>query len=226
MRESRIWATTAVAALMQLSGAVPGTAPNVALAQDAAKPAAAAAAAIPSREAQIELALQAAPDDRRAGAKVLGYDAALQVVELRKGSNDLVCLGDNPAKEKISVACYHASLEPFMARGRELRAKGETDDDTVRFREAGEGKFPMPKEPATLYVLTAPAVDGAGHAIEPYLRYVVYTPYATAESTGLPISPMAPGAPWIMFPGTAGAHIMIVPPKPDESKPAPPPAHP
>ena len=216
MHESRIWAITAVAALMAISS-------NVALAAPAeSQPAPAAPVVVPAPAAQIALAVQAAPEDRRAGAKVLGYDAAQKVVELRPGTNDLVCLGDNPAKERISVACYHETLEPFMARGRELRALGEADDDMVRFREAGEGKFAMPKEPATLYVLTGSGVDAAGKVTDPYLRYVVYTPYATAESTGLPIAPMAPGAPWIMFPGTAGAHIMIVPPKPEETKPAEP----
>ena len=32
------------------------------------------------------------------------------------------------------------------------------------------------------------------------------------ESEDLPAQPTAPGAPWLMFPGTAGAHIMITPP--------------
>ena len=36
---------------------------------------------------------------------------------------------------------------------------------------------------------------------------------ATPESTGLSTSPGAPGAPWLMYPGTPGAHIMINPPK-------------
>jgi len=41
---------------------------------------------------------------------------------------------------------------------------------------------------------------------------VVYIPWATAASTGLPIKPAAPGMPWIMDPGTHRAHIMITPP--------------
>ena len=49
----------------------------------------------------------------------------------------------------------------------------------------------------------------------PFLRWVFYTPWATPESTGLPTAPTGPGAPWLMFPGTAGAHIMITPPLPD-----------
>ena len=46
------------------------------------------------------------------------------------------------------------------------------------------------------------------------LRWVVYIPYATAESTGLPLKPLVSGGPWIMFPDTYRAHIMISPPKP------------
>ena len=72
----------------------------------------------------------------------------------------------------------------------------------------------MPKTPATLYVLSGTRFDAAaGKVVDPYLRYVVYTPYATQETTGLPLSPPGPGGPWIMFPGTAGAHIMINPPR-------------
>ena len=85
-----------------------------------------------------------------------------------------------------------------------------------RYVEADAGVLPMPKKPATLYVLSGKSFDAAsGKVMEPYLRYVVYTPWATQESTGLPLSPPGPGGPWLMFPGTAGAHIMITPPKPE-----------
>ena len=46
---------------------------------------------------------------------------------------------------------------------------------------------------------------------EAQLRYVVYMPWATAASTGLPEAPMASNHPWIMNPGTHRAHIMISP---------------
>jgi hypothetical protein len=44
-----------------------------------------------------------------------------------------------------------------------------------------------------------------------YLRYVIYIPYATIASTGLPEQPSADGMPWIMYSGTHAAHIMINP---------------
>ncbi len=178
------------------------------------------AAELPSADEQIASALLAAPAERRAEAQVLGYVAAGEEVvlrELRAGSNDLVCIADAPGNERWSVACYHRSLEPYMRRGRELDAAGVPAEERMqqRWREADEGKLAMPDSPATLYVLSGKGFDAAtGAAIDANLRYVVYTPWATEESTGLPLSPASPGGPWLMFPGTAGAHIMINPPQP------------
>lgn len=173
------------------------------------------AADVPPKEQQIAAALQAAPEDRREGAAVLGYDGG-QLTWLREGSNDLVCLYDNPDDERFSVACYHKDLEPFMARGRELSAqgmKGPARRDH-RFKEIEEGKVSMPREPRTLYVLHGSGVNPeTGEVEEPYLRWVIYTPFATSESTGLSAKP-AESAPWLMDAGTAGAHIMINPPRP------------
>jgi hypothetical protein len=137
-------------------------------------------------------------------------------VTLRKGTNDLICLADDPTDKTFSVACYHKDLEPFMARGRELAAEGMKGKDRheKRWKEVQDGKVPMPKDGRMLYVLTGTGYDAAkGEVTNAYLRFVVYVPYATAESTGLSTSPGAPGAPWLMYPGTPGAHIMINPPK-------------
>src|SRR5262245_5317355 len=75
------------------------------------------------QEEQIASAILAAPKERRAAATVLGYNEKGDVVTLRKGTNDMICLADDPAAKGISVACYHKDLEPFMARGRELNAQ-------------------------------------------------------------------------------------------------------
>jgi hypothetical protein len=171
----------------------------------------------PSSDTQVAAAVLAGPAGLRSGATVLGFDASGKLVTLREGSNELVCMADNPTDEAFSVACYHESLEPYMARGRELVSQGVTDRNErlqTRWKEADEGVLAMPENPATLYVLSGSSYDdGAGAVIEPYLRYVVYTPWATLESTGLSDAPMGPGAPWLMFPGTAGAHIMVSPPR-------------
>lgn len=173
------------------------------------------AAAQMSKEAQIALAVQAAPADRRDGAKVYGYAADGSFVTLREGSNDMICLADNPEAEGLELNCYHQALEPFMARGRELTAQGVEGAERTRMRyaEAESGALKMPEQPAVLYTLNVSGYDAATNTIEgEYRRQTIYVPYATAESTGL--SPQASdAAPWIMFPGTPGAHIMITPPR-------------
>jgi hypothetical protein len=179
-------------------------------------PVAIAAQGLP-RDAQVAQAVLAAPDDRRDGAMVIGFEGG-KAVTLRPGTNDLVCVADNPAAEGITVACYHKDLDPFMARGRELTAQGVTEDgtrDKTRWDEVKAGKLTMPKEPTTLYVTTGKSYDPASGKLEgAYTRWVLYVPFATAATTGLPTKPAGPGAPWLMDPGTAGAHIMISPPRP------------
>jgi hypothetical protein len=172
---------------------------------------------VPPPATQIAGAVLAAPDDRRAGAKVLGWDGAGKIVTLREGTNDQVCVADSPKVDGFNVACYHKDLEPFMARGRELTAQGITEDkdrDGTRWKEIDAGKLVMPKDARTLAVTTGKAFDPAtGQLTEGYTRWVLYVPHATAASTGLPTAP-APGVPWLMDPGTAGAHIMISPVRP------------
>jgi len=176
---------------------------------------AAMAADVPSPEVQIAAALLPAPAELRDGAAVIGYNAQGEVVTLREGKNELVCLASNPANTRFSVACYHKDLEPYMARGRELAAQKITGDKSheVRWKEIAEGKLSMPREPRTLYVMTGTGFDAAsGKVTNSYLRWVIYVPYATPQSTGLSTK-AADNAPWLMYPGTAGAHIMINPPK-------------
>jgi len=170
---------------------------------------------VPPPAHQIASSVQAAPDELRAEATVLGYDSSGSVVVLRKGANDLNCLANDPRNESFSVACYHKDLEAFMARGRELSEQGYKGKERhqVRWKDVDEGSVKMPREARILYVLTGKGYDSANdEVLEPYLRWVIYTPYATPESTGIPAKPGA--GPWLMYPGTAGAHVMISPPTP------------
>jgi len=175
----------------------------------------AVAAEVPPPTAQIAGAVLAAPAELRDGAAVLGWDAQGGRVMLREGKNEMFCLATDPAKTAFNVACYHKELEPFMARGRELLAQKVTGAkrNEIRFKEIEDGKLPMPKAPRTLYVLTGTSFDSvSGKVQDPYLRWVIYVPFATPETTGLSTKGTE-GAPWLMAPGTAGAHIMISPAK-------------
>ncbi|MCZ6508654.1 MAG: hypothetical protein O7A04_11500 [Acidobacteria bacterium] len=167
--------------------------------------------------AQIAAAVTAAPPDWRAEATVRGYAEDGELVLLRAGSNHLICLADEPSDERFQVACYHASLEPYMARGRELRAEGVTGPDSfdVRHAEIEAGTLPMPSGVAMVYNLGGPSEmhDAESGAVDEGRGRRIYAPYirdATEASTGLSTTPPQRGAPWIMRPGTPTAHIMVV----------------
>jgi hypothetical protein len=175
----------------------------------------------PSPEVQIKTALLAAPESKRDSATVYGYSQNNELVILKQGTNELICVADDPSQPEFSVACYHKDLHPFMQRGRELRKEGKSNQQVFdeREKEAKSGRLIMPKQPTTLVVVSAKDADfnkSTGEVKNSYMRSVVYIPYATAESTGLPLKPEAPGMPWIMHPGTHGAHIMINPPAPEK----------
>jgi len=172
------------------------------------------AAEIPPADWQIKTALLAAPAAERDGATVLGYDSNGALVTLRKGTNNFICLADDPKQKGFSVACYHKDLEPFMARGRELTAQGKAAEIfKIREEEVKTGKLQMPDK-SMLNVTTGTVNEETHEVTDLYTRYVIYIPYATPESTGIPLTPIADGAPWMMNPGTHRAHIMINPPKP------------
>ncbi len=169
---------------------------------------------------QINMAVFAAPEEHRDGAKVLGFDKDGNVITLREGTNDFICLADNPASARFHVSCYKKTLEAFMARGRALKAEGKNPGEVfeIREKEAKAGTLQMPTEPATLYAFFGDDVtyDSATNTIEgAQYRYSIYIPFATQETTGLPLRPNAPGHPWLMDPGTHRAHIMITPPAED-----------
>ncbi|HET6569695.1 MAG TPA: hypothetical protein VFG50_17140 [Rhodothermales bacterium] len=164
---------------------------------------------------QIEAAISPAPLELQEGATVLGYDGSGALVTLRRGTNDLTCLADDPADERFHVACYFNALEPFMKRGRDLRAQGKSEAsvEKIRENEARQGVLKMPKEPAALYSYTGPkdAFDPETGAVSEAAKlYVIYMPYATEQTTGISTTP-AQGVPWLMDPGKPWAHIMLMP---------------
>jgi hypothetical protein len=175
---------------------------------------AAAQAPAPPPAEQLAAAVLPLPADLRASATVLGYDATGKLVTLREGTGAMRCLADDPAQENFHVACYHRSLEPFMARGRALRAQGVRGEqvDSTRFREVAAGRLAMPRTGGALYTLTGPAgswnaATGKATGVRPL--FVYYMPGATGASTGISETPSRT-EPWLMFPGTPKAHVMLV----------------
>ena len=175
-----------------------------------------------SDEREIAEAVSALPVPLRDGAEVRAFRGG-ELVMVRKGTNEMICLGDNPAEENWHVACYHKDLEPFMAKGRELRASGvieRPEIDAGRLAAIESGEITFPEHPTSLYSLF-----GSDDAFDPETGeaptagglYVIYTPNATEESSGI----SAEGSrerPWLMFPGTPWSHVMI--PRPPKEMPA------
>ncbi len=172
------------------------------------------AQALPPAAEQIAAAVLALPQSLRDGAGVMGYRTAGKLEVLRSAQNGMQCLANDPAGQGFHVACYATSMEPFMARGRALRASGTkgTQVDTVRFAEVRSGTLKMPTAPASLYSLSGPKGDFdpvTGTAARSKALYVLYMPGATTATTGLA---SAPGkGPWLMYPGTPKAHMMLSP---------------
>ena len=165
-----------------------------------------------SADQQIAEAVSPLPEGLRASAEVRAF-AAGELVTVRDGSNEMTCLADDPTREGFHAACYHRDLEPFMARGRELRAEGMTrpEIDSIRLAEIEAGTLEMPSQPTALYSLSSDheAWDAAaGMPADASGLYVIYLPYATAESSGISVQP-ARDRPWLMYPGKPWAHVMI-----------------
>jgi len=176
----------------------------------AQEPAGGARPALHSTAYQIAAAVTPLPEEMRAGATVLGYTAAGKLpVTLREGKNDMICLLPDPGTT-FHAACYHKAMEPFMARGRALRASGVTGGqvDTVRFAEVKSGKLTVPTQPSMLYQIFGGTFDSVtAKASGGTLLFVTYIPFATPQTTGISARPSST-SPWIMFPGTPKAHIM------------------
>jgi len=165
---------------------------------------------------QVAAATLPLPDSMRAGAAVLGYKTpGGPLVQIRPGTNEMICLTDDPSVEGYAAHCYHKSLAAFMERGRSLRAAGITKRaavDSARLAEITAGTLKMPTGPAALYSLYADSVNfdpmaGRPKGASKLLSF--YVPYATEASTGISAMPLT-DQPWLMYPGKPWAHIMIM----------------
>ncbi len=165
-----------------------------------------------SDELQIARAVLAAPAEFRERAEVREWNDEGALVTIREGSG-VICIADRPGDGTFQASCYHESLEPFMAKGRELSASGVEGmaRQEARWAEVEAGRLKMPETAAMVFNLsfatetfdpatTDPATGGRLHAM--------YLPYMTPEATGLPLAPSG-GSPWLMWPGKPSSHVMV-----------------
>jgi ABC-type phosphate transport system substrate-binding protein len=162
-----------------------------------------------SNDELIAQAVSAAPEQLRAGATVVNYDAKGDPVVLRQGNNGVVCT-PNQNKDNYSVNCYAQVLRAQRDMQAKEKAEGKDPKTIAADIQAAlaSGKLPKPPLGTTMYSLSGKTQATARG------MWVVLVPGLTAEETGLPTKPTAAGTPWLMRAGTPGAHIHIPQPAP------------
>jgi hypothetical protein len=157
-----------------------------------------------SKDELIAQAVSAAPEELRAGATVVNYDAKGDPVVLRQGTNDIVCT-PNQNKDNYSVNCYAKLLRAQHDLQAKDKAEGKDAKATAADLQAAmaSGQVPKPTTGTTMYMMMGKTQATARG------MWVVLVPGMTAAETGLPTKPTAAGTPWLMRAGTPGAHIHI-----------------
>jgi hypothetical protein len=155
----------------------------------------------------IAEAVQILPEDLRAGATVVSYDASGARKVLRQGTNFVEC---QPRMADGFSRCYSKALAPRRDLEAKLRAEKKSDDEIQK---------------AVAAAVAAGKLPGASKGMMSYRDYdkrdriqhlwVMSLPNATPESVGVSTASQrdaaleGKGLPWMMLPGTPGAHIMI-----------------
>jgi hypothetical protein len=152
---------------------------------------------------QVREALMPLPELLRDGATVVLDASPGKRVILRKGGNGLICRANN-TKAMFNVFCHTHDLDVFYTRFAELALEGKSNSeirDMVN-AEVASGKLKSPPVGATVYEMSGDSPESSLPLM------AIYLPYATSASTGLS-SERDHYRPWLMWAGTAFAHVMI-----------------
>ena len=148
------------------------------------------------------------PEDLRAGAAVYTYDADGARKVLRQGTNALECMPKNP--EDGFTWCYNTVSGPRRDLQARLRAEKKSDKE---IQEAVEAATKAGTIKPTPFGTMSYRLYGKKDRIQ--LLWVLSVPGATPESIGVSEGSQrdealkGQGVPWLMLPGTPGAHVMI-----------------
>ena len=157
------------------------------------------------------------PDSLRAGATLIGVNAARRRVTLRRGTNDLVCTIFVPGEDTFDVRCYQQSFMPVIDARWEHAAAGASFVDTQRDLNAAIAAktIVLPDHPTAGYRMLGPArafdatTARASKEIERWES--IHIPYRTASELGLPSEEQG-GSLFVMAGGSHWAHVMIMHP--------------
>jgi len=160
-----------------------------------------------SDAATIQKALSPLPEDLRADATVYTYDDNGNRVTLKVGSNHVEC---QPTDAEGFTRCGPVSQRARRDLQAKLSAQGlEGEELQLAMQKAeDEGRIP-PRKFGSLSYRRFDTPDRIQYLM------VVSLPNASAEELGMPTGSQrdnalaGKGTPWMMRPGTSGAHLMI-----------------
>ncbi len=148
------------------------------------------------------------PPDLRAGATVVSYDKATGArTVLRQGTNFLEC---QPRMDDGFTRCYNKALAPRRDLEAKLRAEKKSDKEVADAVAAAikAGTLKTPPNGMMSY-------RGYDKRDRIQNLWVMSVPNGTPDSIGVSTGSQrddaleGKGLPWMMLPGTPGAHIMI-----------------
>ena len=167
-----------------------------------------ATAQTPTVDERVSQAVQVLPEDLRAGATVVTYDKATGARNvLRQGSNFIEC---QPRMDDGFTRCYNKALGPRRDLEARLKADKKSDKE-IQDAVAAAIKAGTIKAPAA-GMMSYRAYDKRDRIQK---LWVMSLPNATPESAGVSTASQrddaleGKGLPWMMLPGTPGAHVMI-----------------
>ena len=161
-----------------------------------------------SDQAKIAQAVLPLPEDLRAGATVFTYDTATGERKiLRQGTNFVEC---QPKGDDGFTWCYNKSTAARRDFQAKLKAQKKSDKEIQDAVAAAtkDGTIKAPTWGTMSYRLSSD--EGRIK-----LLWVMSVPNATPEQVGVSTVSQrdaalkGQGKPWLMLPGTPGAHIMI-----------------
>lgn len=161
-----------------------------------------------STQELIAEAVRPLPEELRANATVYRYDPTSgDRIVLRQGSNQVEC---RPKDEEGFTRCTPIANASRSDMSAKLRAQGMSDEDVNATLETAETRGLV--NPRIFGSLSYRLFDEPDRI---QLLWIISVPNATPEQLGMPTgsqrdnSLAGHGTPWMMLPGTPGAHLMI-----------------
>ena len=154
-------------------------------------------------QADVDMAVLAAPANLAGQATVIKWKSDLTYTTLRKGTNRLVCYdrSGQPAQPAFSIECTSLGNLDRVTQNMKFEAMGDKRQAMLDAAEK-DGTRVKPEYGSIFYNFSGPDHQRArGHM-------TVAIPGGTPQTTGLPDNNKQGGA-WIMNAGTSTAHIMI-----------------